>query len=406
MKKSILLITIFLFFFVTSCKNDYPDSLWDPNYESLPKPEITTVEPEEGGIAGVQDLVLKGNNFSGNLADIKVYFDGKKGTVLAATSTEITVKAAPVVGDSVTIKVAVKGAYELGVYEKPYKLISATRELVGINNFVEAYGLGCDNNENIYTLDGVNTRILKMTHPDSNAIDLGDTEPVAVATGMKIGPENYLYFVSGIIIYRMPPAGGVKEDWMSTPRNARIVDLDFDENDNIFAVGTGGRVVRVKQDQTQDVVYTFSDMQFNALKIYDGYIYMAGVYIGSDTTAVQAGIWRNEILDSEGTLSEPEMYFDWASFAGDDGPQILCMTISEDGDILVGLDKDNAISIIHPDKTVEALYPDILTAPITYMTWGNDKFLYIDRFDPVDADKRRVYRVSMLEGGAPYFGRD
>jgi len=173
MKKSVLIIFTFSLSLLLSCKNDYPDSLWDPNYESLPKPEITVIEPEEGGIAGVQELILKGNNFSDNMADVKVYFNGKKGTVLSATNTEIRVKSAPVVDDSATIKVAINGAYELGVYEKPYKLISATKELVGVNNFVEAYGLGCDGDENIYTLDGQLTRIIKIVDPDSNAIDFG-----------------------------------------------------------------------------------------------------------------------------------------------------------------------------------------------------------------------------------------
>ena len=139
--------------------------------------------------------------------------------------------------------------------------------------------------------------------------------------------------------------------------------------------------------------------------MFDGYVFISAEYTGDDSTEVFRGIWRYQILDAAGNLGEGELYFDWSAHAGEDGPAVLSMTFSEDGDLYLGMDKDQAITILHPDKTTDFLYPEILKPPSSYLCWGEDKYLYINRHDESDPDNRRIIRVSLAVRGAPYYGR-
>ena len=42
------------FLLINGCENDYPESIWDPNYKSKPDPQISNVEPEENAFAGIE----------------------------------------------------------------------------------------------------------------------------------------------------------------------------------------------------------------------------------------------------------------------------------------------------------------------------------------------------------------
>jgi hypothetical protein len=392
---------------ICGCSDDYPDSLYNYNLQSAPTPVITGVEPVEGSFAGVGIIDVYGENFSSTISANRVYFNGLRGKTLAASSTQLRVQVADVVGDSVQISVGVDNAYQFGYYVQPYKLIAASVEFSAINNYVDAYGLACDPDENIYVLDKTKVRVIRVADVDSNAVIYGYTDPVETISGMKMGPGGYLYFMSGISIYRMAPGGGDEEIFARFPRLSRTEDFDFDVNLNIFAAGRGGTIECVKPDASVSTSYTYTSIQFNAVRVYDGYVYVAGTYIGDDPLAVQAGIWRNQILSADGDVGEGELVFDWYAFSGENGPEILSMTISDNGDIFVGMDKENAITIIHADKSTEVLYPEILTPPATYMTWGTGNFLYINRHhENVDEpEKRRVLRIAMAQQSAPYYGR-
>jgi hypothetical protein len=310
-----------------------------------------------------------------------------------------------VVDDSALVKVYVRGAFVHGIYDQPYSLTRAAVEFVAVNNFVDPQALACDKNEAIYTLDRSQMEVIRVAHPDSNKTFIAETDPVAITTGMKTGPGGDIYFISGINLHRIQAGTTTMETYITLPRSARPIDFDFDANLNIYAAGLGGTIECVHPDQSRVTVASFPQHQIFALRVYDGFVYIFAEYTGNDVQEVFRGIWRYEILDETGNLGNAELYFDWGAHAGEEGPTVLSFTFSEVGDMYLGMDKDEAITILHPDKTTDYLYPEILSPPSAFLTWGEDKYLYVNRYDNEDPDNRRIIRISLSVRGAPYYGR-
>jgi hypothetical protein len=388
------------------CKNEYPDSIWDPNYKSNPTPIITLIEPESGSFAGVGVVTVTGQNFSPNVEDNKVYFEGERATTLTASQTQLTVQVPNLLGDSLKVQIYVVGALEFGEYEPGYKLEEASVQFKAIDDFVQFTALACDLQENAYGLS-TTREIYKIEHPDSDKVVYATVQTSRKADGMKMGPDGYLYWVRGNTrVYRVPPGGGesVEESYVTV--NSRVSDLDFDQNLNIYAAGSTGWIEVVKPDGTTTFTAAqYTDYEINAVRVYENFVYIAAAYDGTETPEVAEGIWRHEILDADGNLGASELYFDWGANTEEFGPKILCIDFAENGDLYVGMDKDQAITIIQAgDKSTKYLYPEILLPPTTYMCWGNGNYLYVNRYADESAN-RRVFRVALNVAGAPYYGR-
>jgi hypothetical protein len=109
MIKNVLIAFAFVLAFA-GC-NGESSSLYDPNFESeRPDPVMSVIEPESGWLAGVEGVVIRGENFSENSEENRVYFDGIPGEILSSTSSEIRIRPAQTVGDAVEVKVTVREA--------------------------------------------------------------------------------------------------------------------------------------------------------------------------------------------------------------------------------------------------------------------------------------------------------
>ena len=133
-------LTLAFILIAAGCNNDYPPSVWDPNYNSKPTPVVNTVEPAYS-FSGIGEVTLTGSNFSAVPEENTVYFNGKAGKTLSATTTQLVVQAPVLVTDSARIKVHVAGAYLYGEYG-PYQLKEAARTYEFIDNQIEAFLFG------------------------------------------------------------------------------------------------------------------------------------------------------------------------------------------------------------------------------------------------------------------------
>ena len=399
MKKVIVVIAMLslAIFFVAGCEPDYPDSVWDPDYQGKPDPIITGVEPDSA-LAGIDTVRIIGENFSPEVGENHVFFDGNKATTLSASDTVVTVLTPNVVGDSLRIQLRVDGAI-LFDDKYPYKLEPAVIEYGPFGDFDYVSGLACDLSENIYVLSETKD-VIKVT-PEGEQIEHGTTAFIKTP-GMKMGPGGYLYILRGNKkVYRIPPEGGSASTWVTL--SGKVADLDFDSNGILYAAGKGDSIYSIKSDGSFSGEAAYVDYKIVGVRVYNGYVYVAGEYSGIDTTE---GIWRNEITSDEGELGDNELVFDWGNYVGEDGPSILSITFSETGELYIGQDKEDAITIYSlATETTRILYPGVLYPPATYMCWGNGNYLYVNRHDEEDASKRRIMRVTMKLDGAPYYGR-
>jgi hypothetical protein len=408
------------FLFIVGCENEYPDSVFNYEYSTKPTPVITNVDPQEVSFSGIGVITITGSNFSAVPTENHVYFSGAEGTTLAASETELTVKVPAISianrgGDSVKIKLRVDGAYLFATYgdldHYPYILQKAALEYTKVDTLThDLLGLALDLQENIYLFNRANENVVIIFHPDSQVYNYGTaTSGPSRATGMKMGPDGYLYILKGNNnVLRIPPGGGDAETFVRA--NERVNDLDFDQNLNIFAAGDGQTIECVKQDASTFTAADYTDYDIDAVRVYDGYVYVYGEYDGSDPDSVKAGIWKNEIINANGDLGPKELVFDWGAYSGDLGPTVLCFTILLDGRILIGQSKDDALVILDPvTSQIEPFYSEILEPPYIYISWGNGtvgNYLYVNRH----ADSRATWQllqVAMNPGydSAPYYGR-
>ena len=406
MKRIVKVLNPFLLVFIavalfTGCENKYPNSIYSPNAKYNPDPVITDVQPKLA-LAGIDTVKIMGKNFSPNPEENTVYFNGKKAVIISASETELTVQAPNVPSDSVKIDVAVHGALLFAKYA-PIKLEYASIEYGGFDDYMNASGLACDLSENIYVV--LTTRkVLKVT-PDGTQEDYG-TVPFFIATGMKIGPGGYLYILRGNrTVYRIPPGGGAAQKFV--PRiSGRIYDLDFGPNGILYTAGKADSIFSVQPDGSFLGTAAYVDYSIKSVRVYDGYVYVAGEYNGTDTTIPKEGVWRNQITSTDGKLGNSELVFDWAAYAGENGPSILSITFSEKGNLYIGENRDNAITIYSPGTgSTRILYPGVIFPPTNYLSWGNGNYLYANRHNDMNASERRIMRYTMKVNGAPYYGR-
>lgn len=400
----IISLSILVAFF-SSCKNTVTQSLWDPSKQGRPQPTIDNIDPSDGALAGVTVMMIKGQNFSADAGENFVWFNEQQGTVVSATATELHVKPPNIVGDSIKVKIAVHGA-ELFSNIVIYKLEYSVMEYGEIDKFSDAYGLACDVQDNIYVSQG-NLAIVKIT-PDQEKTDYVTAAP-GFFKAMKMGPGGELYAARTRFVYK-GPAGGGSISQFSARLGQSVNDIDFDENGNIFVAAKYG-IYCVKPDGSNLQSASYPDMILNAIRIFNGCVYVAGDYSGADAGIAKKAIWRNKINSTEGELGANELAFDWETFSGAVDANILSITFAEDGDLLIGADDGDAVTMVHPNPdgnylngSSEALYPEVLVPPATYMVWGTGKYLYVNR-KSTDLEMQRLLRITMRKKSAPYYGR-
>jgi len=402
--KIFLLFSVFLLSF-WGCENEYPDSIYNPDEVFKPDPTISSVLPDVA-FAGVDTVDIVGNNFSNDPTEIEVFFNGQKGQTVSSTTNLIRVISPNIIGDSIKIQVRVAGAIKFAEH-KPYKLEPIIIEYGVFDSFDDAYGIACDQDENIYISLFGNKLIQKVT-PDLERHDYA-TILRDKTTQMKMGPDGYIYYVFGLkFMLRILPDGSKDELFAILPGSA--YDLDFDENLNIYSGGSGNAIYKTTLDKTTTVVKQYSDTYVHALRVYNGYLYVAGSYSGTDVNHVVEGIWRNQIVAGNDSLGATELVLDFGSIFV--GKEVQSMVISEDGNIYLGTNGDEGIYVIKNNGSFGPLYPSVLGPDIYAMTWGNGNFLYVTRKGEVTEtsngekiDPNKILRINMRKKTASYYGR-
>ena len=395
----ILPISLLIF----SCEDpNYPENIWDEDDQGNASPSISSVEPEEAAFAGIDTLTINGQNFSENTSANLVYFNNMLGEVISATSTSLKVVTPNLVSDSVQIRVAVQGAFLFADHSSLYTLTAAVLDYGPFDQFTDIFSLDLDRDENlIVSMDG--TPNAEFWIVDTNQDSAVWSGALAKGSGMKLGPTGSVYFVNYQRYLYKDEQGTPKENTEIFKRlNGNVTDLDFDSNGNLFAGGTGSiiDVVDINDDGglTSGVteVKNLDTLDVISLRVFNDHLYVLTTTVSSDQA-----IYKMQILDDSGSLGDMELVFDWSSYTNKLS-SALCFTLSETGDLFVGSDSDVQPLTYIQNGNASGFYSSILTAPITYMAWGNSNYLYLIN---KTEETNRVQRVDTRMSGADYYGR-
>tara|TARA_B100001778_G_scaffold128486_1_gene105679 strand:+ start:630 stop:1847 length:1218 start_codon:yes stop_codon:yes gene_type:complete len=386
-----------------SCEDpNYPENIWDEDDQGNASPSISSVEPEGSAFAGIDTLTINGQNFSENSSANLVYFDNMLGNVINATSTSLKVVTPNLVSDSVQIRVAVQGAFLFADHSSLYTLTAAVSDYGPFDQFTDIFSLDLDRDENlIVSMDGSpNAEFWIVDTNQDSAVWSG---ALAKASGMKLGPTGSVYFVNYQRFLYKDEQGTPKENSEIFKRlNGNATDLDFDSYGNLFVGGAGSTidVVDINDDGglTSGVTEAknLDTLDILSLRVLNDYLYV----LTTTATSDQA-IYKMQILDDSGSLGDIELVFDWSSYTNKLS-SALCFTLSEAGDLFVGSDSDDQPLTYIQNGNASGFYSSILTAPISYMAWGNSNYLYLIN---KTEETNRVQRVDTRMSGADYYGR-
>ena len=394
----ILAISLLIF----SCEDpNYPENIWDEDDQGNASPSISSVEPE-AAFAGIDTLTINGQNFSENTSENLVYFNNMLGEVINATSTSLRVITPNLVSDSVQIRVAVQGAFLFADHSLLYTLTAAVLDYGPFDQFTDIFSLDLDRDENlIVSMDG--TPNAEFWTVDTNQDSAVWSGALAKGSGMKLGPTGSVYFVNYQRFLYKDEQGTPKENSEIFKRlNGNATDLDFDSYGNLFVGGAGSTVdvVDINDDEglTSGVTEAknLDTLDILSLKVFNDYLYVLTTTVTSDQA-----IYKMQILDDSGSLGDLELVFDWSAYTNKLS-SALCFTLSESGDLFVGSDSDDQPLTYIQNGNASGFYSSILTAPISYMAWGNSNYLYLIN---KTEETNRVQRVDTRMSGADYYGR-
>jgi hypothetical protein len=383
--------------FHLSCEDEPTPSLFDPNAPQRPAPIISAIEPADSALAGVGELIIKGQNFSTKPEENLVYFNTDPAVVLAASSTELKIRTPNVVADSISIKIAVVGAdlfspivwYKL----KPAAVVFGNLKDLG-KDVVKAFGIDVDLDGNVYVSTESNT--IKKVAPDGKVTVVTSKTSFIRANALKVGPGNVLYATNVVARLRRISTitpDGTESVFVSFPSNPQ--DLDFDANGNIW-VTVDTDVYLVKPDKSTAKVDTYP-VTLAALRVYGGYVYVAG----KNTTTGEQKIWRSQIQGE--TLGTKEVVLDVAAATWLEGARINAITFSQDGDMYLATDHaGDSMFVLRPDGSHEVLYPGLLAPSIYAISWGEGNLLFAVQQLSTTSN---LIKIDVGKKGAPYYGR-
>jgi len=395
MRRNLLFILtgiLMILCWIIACEPEYPPSVWDPNEKGKPNPVIISVDPPDSVFAIVDEITITGKNFSTVPEENLVSFDGVLSTVLSAADTQLIIKAPDKIGDSLLVKVSVIGAYLFAEYF-PYKLNPIAIEYGGFDEYDNIKAIACDKDENIYV---TSDKIIYKVEPDSLKKEFAQLLSVG-ASSMKIGPGGNFYYVQLTAMFRATP-NGTSDGWYTIfPKD--ISDFDFDDSGNLYAGGVNGSIYGVDiENKVANELVHYDSIKISSVRVFNGYLYFASKYIGSDTNHVKNGIWRNKIVS--GTLSTNEQYLIWDDY---DDSEINAITFAADGDMYISSTGDDCITVFSNGE-LSPLYEGAIYPDTKRICWGNGNYLYAIRRKS-DLASQSVVRINMKKMGAPYYGR-
>ena len=403
--KLILVVAISLVGFWGCQDNQYPSDIWNPNDTPNPDPVITQVFPSDSAFAGADILYIHGDNFSANSDDIMVFFNSYLGEILEANDTLLTVSPPSLTADSITIKVAVQGAYLFGEYF-PYKLYPRLVEYGTFDSFEESiYGITTDTEENLLLglSAGQSISIEKLLAPYGERIyqylDLTPYNLGIVPKCLILGSNQNIYFTDGgnpYLIQINLISGGL--GYAVLPGLA--IAMDFDVNGNLFAGGSGQAVYLITSNMSVSVAKPYEETNITALRVFNNHVYVAGKYSGDDPSVPSVGVWRNEILSETGELGETMLILDWTGESGTEG-NITSLTFDINGNMFLSSDEGYGVMTLSIDGNLEPYYPKIISPPITKLEWGTGNYLYMN----YKGENKAIHKIDTRVEGAPYYGR-
>ncbi len=377
----LLIGTILFTSLLMGCDSGTAPSIYDPNRASLPDPIIEDVSPESRALAGVDEVIIMGQNFSTQASENLVYFGADRAEVVEASSTQLRMVAPNSPQPELELRLVVIGAENFS-NSISYSLEPPFVEFGEVKDFEDVFGIATDLTGNVYISTaafGIPVGIVQISHEGERSEYISSP---FLWTDITFGPNNDLYGVRSVrAIFRHQEGSDDFEVYAVIPDNTvRLTSIAVSENGHVWAVGNNKSIYSISPDRTvRD--HTF-EADVKDVTLFDNYLYIAAVQ--NDDSK----IWRLKI-GSNGVLGDPEEFFDMTTF---NGATAFSMIFSASGDLYIGTNATDPVVVVTPDGVGQPLYPGVLNQPARRFAWGRQRQLYAttNATESVDASIIRI----------------
>lgn len=399
LKKIHLVVISFCMALAISCNDEI--SVYDPDYEpSQPNPVITNISPAGGYLAGVDSVIVTGENFATDADSILIDFGGSPGVFKSLSKTELIVRPGTNFGKNLPVKIAVRGA-EFFSDTVQYTLFQPFGIYPGLTDSDSPTSpIAIDGQDNIYTIinsngviryskispDGI-VEIDEVKFPGEARPNPKDLRPYptdstmrfTAYSDMEVGPGGVLIMSQQNIraIFQKTFGDNVRETlWKASSSNSfKIRDMVFDNNGFLWVVGFDSDnihrfTVSDKSENTFPFTGDLSSVAFHSVT--------NELFVGGEINGVQQ-VWKFSI-DGSGNLGTGELYFDFgANYEG----TVSSMVLASSGELLIttgiqveGVEKPSIVRVFSDGKHQE-LYPEMIKPGSYSITWRDDKFAVV-----------------------------
>ncbi len=371
------------------------NSIFDPDFE-LPaeRPVVTNISPNPEYLAGVDSVIVSGQNFSDDIDDVVINFGGSSGVILSATTTELIVRPGTIHGSDLSVQVGVRDAEFLSE-SYAYTLRQPQGFYPGTDvSYVPTTPIGVDGDNNIYTIierngvirytkiapDGTITRDL-VKYPGEPRPDPNDTRPYPTDSTMRftaysdleIGPGGKMFTSQQSIraIFFKTFGSDVRDSvWAaSSSGDLKINDMIFDDNGFLWVVGLDSdQIHRFNTSSRAETKFPFTG-QFTAVAYFKN---NNELFVGGEIGGTQQ-VWKFSINGS-GNLGAGELYFDFgANYEG----VITSLIFASNGELLIGNDGETSIVRVFPTLRHQPFYPGMIKQGTFSITWRDDEIAVV-----------------------------
>ncbi len=405
-------ILVALILILAGCAEEPTKSIYDKSYVSGQPVVISEViQPNPVAIlSGVDALLIRGQNFPPEIAEIGVMFNEVRAEVIALSTGELQAKVpASVYGDSVILKIWVSGADKFSntIY---LNIEYPASEFYDFKDTETPYVVAMDQQENLFLsmVDNAAGKGIKRIPAGGSLEDYANKGGETFYTGLKVAPNNNLIAGRSLkALFVLPEKTGADPVnpavWWNDSGTPKYADFDFAPDSSLWVAGNNTTIVHLKVNWVSGtktpVRYNFTG-DLRSVRYFENHVYVAGLVNAEES------VWRAEYFPND-SLGAFEKYFSLQNYTGSTLPRIFAITFSADGYLYIGTSADNSIIEVSPDgASAEDLYPGLLPGEARYFTWDSDYYLIYNQGFAGDLAKTvTITKVNTRKFSAPYFGR-
>ena len=378
---------------MSGCKEG--NSIYDPDYKfDKSTPVVESISPANRYLAGVDSVIITGQNFATGADSVIVNFGGFPGIVKQATETQLIVRPGKEAGENLSVRVGVRGA-EFFSESYTYTLTLPFGLYGGVSAGQSPTSpLAIDAQNNVYTIvnNGGVIRYVRI-QPDGTITTDGvkypgeprpDPEnPSPYPTDSTMRFTNYSSIVAGSngdlllaqqslrAIFQKTFGDDVRETvWAaSSNSNLQIRSMVIDNNGYLWVVGNGSNQIhRFDLATKSEAQFPFSGT-FSAVAFFSS---ANELYVGGEISGSQQ-VWKFTI-DGSGNIGNGELYFDYGQYY--EG-EVASMILASNGELLITDRSEHSIVRVFPDGKHEPLYEEMLKPGAFSITWRDDNIAVV-----------------------------